>query len=177
MTLPPELISRLQALKALLDLGDVELASSAATRLHTHRELGSIAQIIECFGAHRYADAGRLIATTLSEGTRLVRWTDPEITLLEAELEGLSSELAEAEAEQVEIAHQIARFHAAHHQTLGVRLEKLLRLRLLLREREAAENPAKAAEYQQAQQDYDNFQQDSAIREEEVIQTFLCDAE
>ena len=52
-----------------------------------------------------------------------------------------------------------------------VRLEKLLRLRVLLREREAAANPAKAAEYQQAQQDYDSFQQDSAIREEEDART------
>jgi len=171
MTLPPELTSRLQALKALLDLGDVELASSAAARLQSHREIGSIAQIIECFDTHRYADAGRHISITLSEGTRLVRWTDPEITLLEAELERLSSELAEAEAQQAELTHQIARFHAAHHQTLGARLEKLLRLRMLLREREAAANPAKAAEYQQAQQDYDSFQQDSAIREEEDART------
>ncbi len=171
MTLPSELISRLQALKALLDLGDVELASSAATRLQTHREIGSIAHIIECFSTHRYAEAGRLITTALTEGTRLVRWTDPEITLLEAELERLSSNLAEAEAEQAELAHQIARFHAAHHQSLGARLEKLLRLRVLLREREAAADPAKAADYAQAQQDYDSFQQDSAFREEEDART------
>jgi hypothetical protein len=171
MTLPPELISRLQALKALLDLGDVELASSAAFRLEAHREIGSVAQIIECFGSHRYAEAGRLIATVLTEGTRLVRWTDPEIKLLEAELERLSSELAEAESEQAELAHQIARFHAAHHQTLGSRLEKLLRLRVLVREREAAADPAKAADFAQAKQDYDSFQQESATRDEEDART------
>ncbi len=171
MTLPSELISRLQALKALLDLGDVELASSAAARIQAHREIGSIAQIIECFGTHRYAEAGRLITTVLTEGTRLVRWTDPEITLLEAELERLSSDLAEAEAELAELAHQIARFHAAHHQTLGARLKKLLRLRVLLREREAAADPAKAADFAQAQQDYDSFQQDSASRDEEDART------
>jgi hypothetical protein len=158
-------------LKALLDLGDVELASSAADRLQAHREIGSIAQIIDYFSTHRYAEAGRLITNVLSEGTRLVRWTDPEIMLLEAELERLSSDLAEAEAEQVELAHQIARFHAAHHQTLGARLEKLLRLRVLLREREASADPAKAADYAQAQQDYESFQQDSAFREEEDART------
>ncbi len=67
MTLPSELISRLQALKALLDLGDVELASSAAARLQAHREIGSIAQIIECFGTHRYTEAGGLINAVLAE--------------------------------------------------------------------------------------------------------------
>lgn len=171
MTLPSELISRLQALKALLDLGDVELAFSAAARLQAHREVGSVAQIIECFNGHRYAEASLLITTLLSEGTRMVRWTDPEITLLEAELERLSSELAEAESEQAELAHQIARFHAAHHQALGARLAKLLRLRVLLREREAAEDPAKAADFAQAKQDYENFQQESATRDEEDART------
>lgn len=171
MTLPPELISRLQALKALLDLGDVELASSAAFRLEAHREIGSVAQIIECFGSHRYTDAGRLIATALTDGTRLVCWTDSEIKLLEAELERLSSELAEAESELAELAHQIARFHAAHHQTLGARLEKLLRLRVLAREREAAADPAKAADFAQAKQDYDSFRQESATRDEEDART------
>ena len=171
MTLPSELISRLQALKALLDLGDVELASSAAARLQAHQKIGSVDQIIECFSGHRYTEAGRLIAALLSEGTRLVRWTDPEITLLEAELERLSSELAEAESEEAELAYQIARFHAAHHQVLGARLAKLLRLRVLLREREAAEDPAKADDFAQAKQDHDNFQQESATRDEEDART------
>jgi hypothetical protein len=171
MTLPSELISRLQALKALLDLGDIELASSAAVRLQAHREVGSVAQIIECFDTHRYADAGKIITTMLTEGTRLVRWTDPEITLLEAELERLSSELAEAESEQAELTHKIARFHAAHHQALGARLARLLRLRVQLREREAAENPAKTADFEQAKQDYDNFQQESATRDQEDART------
>lgn len=171
MTLSSELTSRLQALKALLDLGDVELASSAAARLQAHREIGTIAQIIEHFGAHRYAEAGRLITTVLSEGTRLVRWTDPEITLLEAELERLSSDLAETEAEQAELAHQIARFHAAHYQALGERLAKLLRLRVRFKERAAAADPAKTDDFKQAKEDYDNFQQESATRKAEDTRT------
>lgn len=171
MTLSSELISRLEALKALLDLGDIELATSAAARLEAHRETGSVAQILHCFSTHRYAEAGKLIATLLAEGTRLVRWTDPEIKLLEAELERLSTELAEAESEQAELAHQMARFHAAHHQALGARLEKLLRLRVLLREREAAEDPAKGDEFEQAKQDYENFQQEQATRDEEDART------
>ena len=171
MTLPPDLISRLQALTALLDLGDVDLASSAATRLHTHREIGIIAQIIECFGTHRYAEAGKLIATTLTEGTQLVRWADPEIRLLEAELERLSSDLAEAEAEQADLDHQISRFHAAHHQSLGDRLAKLLRLRLLVRMRAAAADPTKAEEAKKAQQDYDDFQNESNAQEAEDART------
>ena len=171
MTLSPELTSRLQALKALLDLGDVELASAAVVRLQAHREIGAIAQIIEHFDTHRYAEAGRLIAKTLTEGTRLVRWTDPEMTLLEAELERLSSELAEAEGEQAELAHQIARFHAAYHHALGARMAKLLFLRLRFREREAATNPAKSADFAEAKKDYDSFQQESATQEAEDART------
>lgn len=171
MTLSPELTSRLQALKALLDLGDVELASTAAMRLQAHKEIDAIAQIIAHFGSHRYAEACVLITTLLSEGTRLVRWTDPEVTLLEAELERLSSELAEAEVEQAELAHQIARFHAAHHQSLGERLEKLLRLRLLVRKRAAAADPTKSEEARQAQEDFDEFQKESATQAAEDART------
>ncbi len=171
MKLPPELVSRLQAIKALLDLGDLELASVAAARLQAHRDIGSVTHITECFGAHRYVEAGAIITTLLTEGTRLVRWTDPEIKLLEAELERLSSELAEAESEQAEMAHLIARFHAAHHQALGKRLEKLLRLRMLFRKREAEADSAKASDFAKAKEDYDNFQQESATREEEDERT------
>jgi hypothetical protein len=46
-------------------------------------------------------------------------------------------------------------------------MEKLLRLRVLLREREAAEDPAKAADFAQAKHDYGNFQQERATRDEE----------
>jgi hypothetical protein len=42
---------------------------------------------------------------------------------------------------------------------------------VLLREREAAADPAKIADFAQAQQDYDSFRQDSAIREEEDART------
>jgi hypothetical protein len=171
MTLSTELSSRLQSLKALLDLGDVELATSAATRLQAHKEIDVIAQLSAHFAAHRYAEASVLITTLLSEGTRIVRWSDPEITLLEAELERLSSELAEAEAEQAEIAHQISRFHAAHHQSLGARLEKLLRLRLRVRMRAAETDSKKAEEAQKAQQDYDDFQKESAEQEAEDVRT------
>jgi len=171
MTLSPELSSRLQSLKALLDLGDVELATSAATRLQAHKEIDAIAQLIAHFSSHRYAEASVLITTLLSESTRIVRWTDPEITLLEAELERLSSELAEAEAEQAELAHRVSRFHAAHHQSLGARLEKLLRLRLLVRMRDAVADPTKAEEAQKAQQDFADFQKESAEQEAEDVRT------
>jgi hypothetical protein len=40
-----------------------------------------------------------------------------------------------------------------------------------LREREAAENPAKTADFEQAKQDYDNFQQESATRDQEDART------
>lgn len=171
MTLPPELTTRLQALKALLDLGDVELASTAAVRLQAHKEIDAIAQLSAHFGSHRYTEASVLITTLLSEGTRIVRWTDPEITLLEAELERLSSELAEAEAEQAELVHQISRFHAAHHQSLGARLEKLLRLRLLVRMRAAVADPTKAEDAQKAQQDFADFQKESAEQEADDVRT------
>jgi hypothetical protein len=171
MHLPPELTSRLQALKALLDLGDVELASTAALRLQAHKDQDAIAQIIAHFASHRYTEASALITILLTEGVRLVRWTDPEIPLLEAELELISSELAETEAEQAELAHQISRFYAAQHHSLGERLEKLLRLRLLYRKRAASNDPAKADEVKQAQKDFDDFQKESAAQESEDART------
>jgi hypothetical protein len=171
MHLPPELTSRLQALKALLDLGDIELASTAALRLQAHKDKAAIAQVIAHFSSHRYTEASALITILLTEGVRLVRWTDPEITLLETELERISSELAETEAEQAELAHQISRFHAAQYQSLGERLEKLLRLRLRYRKRAASNDPAKAEDVQQAQEDFDDFQKESAAQEAEDVLT------
>jgi hypothetical protein len=83
----------------------------------------------------------------------------------------IAETLAEAEAEQAELVHQISRFHAAHHQSLGARLEKLLRLRLLVRMRAAVADPTKAEEAQKAQQDFDDFQKESAEQVAEDVRT------
>jgi hypothetical protein len=50
-------------------------------------------------------------------------------------------------------------------------LEKLLRLRLLVRKRAAAADPTKAEEAKQAQQDFDDFQKESAAQEAEDART------
>jgi len=130
LNLTPELINRLVALKSLLDLGDMELASVASSRLE--RDLGEpeIAGILSALEDHRYAEAAGLIDKLLSDGTRLARWTDPEIALLEVELERVTTELADLETEQAELEHLISRFQAAHNETLDDRRKERLKARI-----------------------------------------------
>jgi len=165
MTIPPELTKRLQALKTLLELGDIDLAEAAADRLEVHWEEEFIAIIIGHFKAHRYAEADRIISQILAEGTRLIRWADPEIALLEAELEKLASELADAETRLAELNHLIAQFQAAHSRILGERLAKLLLLRMRLREKEATEDPTRSRGFEEARQEYEKYQEERAEQE------------
>ncbi len=67
MNLSSTLINRLTALKSLLDLGDVELVSVAASRLAEHQREPAIQEIQAALADHRYAVAVRMIGKLLSD--------------------------------------------------------------------------------------------------------------
>ncbi len=171
MNLSPELINRLVALKSLLDLGDMELVSVASSRLENVREEPEINRILGALENHRYAEAASLIDELLSDGTRLARWTDPEIALLDAELERVTADLADLETEQAELEHLVSRFQAAHNETLGERLARLLQLRMRLLERQLKADPEKQPAYDQASRDFEEFQQDQETQKETDART------
>jgi hypothetical protein len=166
LNLSPELIHRLVALKSLLDLGDMELVSVASSRLEKDRQEAEIAGILSALEDHRYAEAAGLIDKLLSDGTRHARWTDPEIALLEVELERVTAELADLETEQAELEHLVSRFQAAHNETLGERIARLLKLRMRMLERQLKTDPEKRAPYEQASRDFEEFQRDQEIQKE-----------
>jgi hypothetical protein len=171
VNLSSTLISRLTALKSLLDLGDVELVSVASSRLAEHQHEPAIQEIQAALADHRYAEAVRMIEKLLSDGTRLAQWIDPEITLLEAEFELLSSELADLETEQADLTHQLSRYQAAFHESLGDRLARLLKLRMRKLLRESKINPEKQSTYEQAKKDFEDFEQEQETRREKDART------
>ncbi len=171
LNLSPELINRLVALKSLLDLGDMELATIASSRLQRDREEPEIALILSTLKDHRYAEAASQIDKLLSDGTRLACWTDPEIALLEVELERVTAELADLETEQAEIEHQVSRFQAAHNDALGARIERLLKLRLQMLKRQIKSDPEQRPAYDQARRDFEDFQRDQEIQKESDAKT------
>jgi hypothetical protein len=171
LNLSPELIYRLVALKSLLDLGDMELVSIASSHLERDRDEPEIAVILGTLMDHRYAEAADLIDKLLSDGTRLARWIDPEISLLEAELERVTADLADLETEQAVVEHLVSRFQAAHNEALGERIRRLLKLQLRLLERQIKTNPEKQTAYDKASQDFDEFQRDQEIQEETNART------
>ena len=171
MNLSSTLINRLTALKSLLDLGDVELVSVASSRLAEHQHEPAIQEIQAALADHRYAEAVRMIEKLLSDGTRLAEWIDPEITLLEAEFELLSSELADLETEQADLTHQLSRYQAAFHESLGDRLARLLKLRMRKLLRESKINPEKQSSYEQAKKDFEDFEQEQETRREKDART------
>lgn len=166
MNLSPKLINLLLSVKSLLELGDFELVSAAATRLAAERHQPEIDTILIALEKHRYADAANAIQNLLSDGTRLAEWTDPEITLLQAELERVKADLADLETEQAELEHQIARFQAAHNEALGEKLHRILQLRMRMLERQVKINPSKQESFRQARQDFEEFQKDQEIQQE-----------
>jgi hypothetical protein len=178
MTLTPAIVARMTALKSLLDAGDIDLAQVAATRLvNLRQDEPSIAEILDLLEASRFAEAAIRIGKELSEGARLTVWADPEITMLEKELEHVRRELAETEAEQAELAHQLARFEAAQTEALGDRLQRLLELRVELKRLRvlATFESARAqatADYEKAQQDRDEF---SESHEEQKVRAAKTD--
>jgi hypothetical protein len=171
LNLSAEIINRLIALKSLLDLGDMELVRVAASRLESGRGEKEIAAILDALENHRYAESAGLINKLLLDGTRLARWTDPEIALLEVELERVTAELADFETEQAELEHLVSRFQAAHNEALGERLARLLKLRMRMLERQIQTHPEKQTDFDQASRDFDEFQRDQEIQKETDART------
>jgi hypothetical protein len=166
VNLTPELINRLVSLKSLLDLGDMELVSISSSRLEGERAQPEVAEILDALRAHRYAEAADRIQKLLSKGSRIAIWTDPEIALLEAELERLKADLADFETEQAELEHLISRFQAAHNEALGGLIRQLLEIRMRILERQRKTDPKKQEAFEQATSDFEKFQQDQEIQEE-----------
>jgi hypothetical protein len=175
----PNIISRLVAIKSLLDLGDLELVAVASSRLESERAEPKIEGVLSALEDHRYSEAAELIGKLLADGTRLARWIDPDIALLDAELEQLTAELADLETEQAELEHLLSRFQAAHNEALGARIARLLKLRMRILERQLKTDPAKRPTYDQARRDFEDFQQDQELQQEADARTKwdLSDAE
>ena len=171
MQLSPELVNRLVAIRSLLDLGDIELVSVAASRLDGHRGEPEIDEILSALDDCRYADAAQRIGRLLSDGTRLARWQDPEIALLEAELERITAEFADAEAEHAELEHSVARFQAVHHEMLGERIARLLQLRMRLLERKLRSHPEERQAFEDVSRDFEEFQRDQEVQKESSERT------
>ena len=171
LNLSPEIINRLTALKSLLELGDLDLVAVAADRLVNDRQQPQIAETLGLLENHRYAEAAALINRLLSRGTRLVRWSDPEIRLLEAELERATTDLADLETELAELHHLVARFQATHYESLGERLRTLLRLRLHLFERQIRVDPERRSAYDRAKEDFKEFEREQEVQREDSART------
>jgi hypothetical protein len=171
LDLSPNIISRLVAIKSLLDLGDLELVAVASSRLESERAEPEIDGVLSALEEHRYSEAAELIGKLLSDGTRIARWIDPEIALLEAELEQLTAELADLETEQAELEHLLSRFQAAHNEALGDRIASLLKLRMRMLGRQLKTNSAKRPAYEQARRDFEDFQQDQEHQKETDART------
>jgi hypothetical protein len=171
LDLTPDIISRLVAIKSLLDLGDLELVAVASSRLENLRSEPEIDGVLSAVEDHRYSEAAELIGKLLTDGTRLARWTDPEIALLDAELEQLTAELADLETEQAELEHLLSRFQAAHNEALGARIARLLELRMRILERQLKTDSAKRQAYDQARRDSDDFQKDQELQKKADVRT------
>jgi hypothetical protein len=171
LNLTAGIINRLIALKSLLDLGDIELLTVAVSRLESECREKEVAPVLGLLKDHRYAEAAGLINKLLSEGTRLARWIDPEIALLEVELERVTADLADLETEQAELEHLVSRFQTAHNEALGERLASLLKLRMRMLERQVQTHPEKQTDYDQASRDFDEFQRNQEIQEETDART------
>ena len=135
MPLTPIIVARLIALKSLLDADDVDLAKSAALRLEAHRsDHPTVAKILDLLKAGRFTETSAEIVRALAEGTRVEVWIDPEVRLLEAELEQVCRELAAVGAEHAELLHRVAQFEGAQEKSLGERLHWLMGLRVRLKQ-------------------------------------------
>jgi hypothetical protein len=181
MNLCSTFINRLTAIKHLLDLADVDLASEAFARFDEHVQGSALFETQAALLDHRYADAAKMIEKTLADGRNVVKWIDSEIPLLVAECELLANELADREAQHAELMHRIIRYQVGFYKYLGERLEKLLKLRMrkLLLESQTA--PEKTPSYKQARKDLSDFEQERVMLskkvEREMWNLFLSDTE
>ena len=159
----PKVLKRLQLLKQLIELEDLDEIAPHLKKLEKFHLPTEVEQIIGKLQEEKYGDGVAEILAYTSKHQQLTQYVDPEIEALKLEIKVVELEIASAETELLEIQKQLYDFNIQHNRILGDIIRQILELRKEIFRMEAAEDEAdeKAKEkYEEAQNDYKEYNKD-----------------
>jgi len=156
---------RLETLKNLIileDIDDVNFQLKKLKKLVKHpsaiEEINDIFLIIELVEKKRFAEAVTEISTFTNKYKQLAIYIDSELFAIKLEIKGLELNISSLEDEKTEIEKLLYEFEIRYNKILGKLVLKLLKLKRDFYKKEAKTNPNRVKDYNEAKEDYEQFQ-------------------
>lgn len=143
------IIKRLEIIKNLIVLEDIEDVASSLKKLSSYRFNSEINSIISEIERNEFSKSILLIQQFINAYQQLAIWNDPEIAGIRLEIKLLESQINAFDNEKIELEKILADFQHRHTIELGSLILEVLKLRKI-----KYKNQSKEAE---ANEDYDNF--------------------
>jgi hypothetical protein len=174
-----KIMQRLEALRHVVELDDdddVSLQLNKLKRLIPENEtIPEVKTIIDLVESGHHSEAVTKISEYVSIRKQVIIYVDPEIPELKLELKALEIQVGALENEKADLEKLLHTFQFRYHIELGDILQKIFKLRVERLEKQAAANPDKASEAEEARQDYESFKKSNEESQDQSIQEISND--
>jgi hypothetical protein len=168
-----KVLIRMEALGTVLKLEDDDDIARQLTKLKKivphgdeYNQARSILAMVE---AEEYEEAISAIQAFITSRKQVAVYRDMELVELKLELKALEIQVSAMEDEKAEIERLLHAFQFRHSSLLGPTIRRILQIKAERLSKEAAEDSTKQAEYEEAQQDYDQFEEDDKLSLEKQV--------
>lgn len=151
-----KILKRLEILKNLILLDDIEELGSAASKLSEFDFNLDLLEIIEDIKHDDFSAALNKIQDFISKNKQLSVGIDPEIAALKLEIKNLENQLNGFENEKIELEKILSEFHYRHTVELGDLILDILKLRKLKFKLNKAKYEEAENDEKQYQEQFDN---------------------
>ena len=124
-----KILSRLEIVKNLILLEDVEELTKASAKLKEYNFNAEIRETIDAINTGEFSLAIRIIQTFISKNQQLSIWSDPEVAALKLETKNLENQLNAYDNEKIELEKLLIEFQHRHTIELGEVILSILKLR------------------------------------------------
>lgn len=173
---------RLETLKNAILLEDdddinyqIKKINKGISTTKENEQIGAINDILNLSKRKNYGESVRLINEFTSRFRSLTVYVDSEIMAMHLELKVLELQISSLEDERMEIEKLMFSFEIRHNQELGELISKLLYLRKEKLKKEAQTDKSKQAEAEEAEKDYQTYNESLSETKNEKIQELTED--
>ncbi|MEO7308951.1 MAG: J domain-containing protein [Chitinophagaceae bacterium] len=156
-----KIIKRLEVIKSLIALEEVDEIESHITKLEQQGGDGELAAIIDLLKEKLYGKAVAAIELFMNAKKQVGFYTDPEIEALRFEAKTLEAQIQERSNEKAELDKLIHEFDVRHNHELGELIIKIL----LHRKEQSKGTPQE----EETEQDYQEFYSNYETTKEETV--------
>jgi len=162
--MPNTILKRLDIIKNAVAIEDEELIAMQVAKLQDLPMDAKVKQILALISTKRFQYVIQLIEQYKHDNSGVMVFQDPQIQGLKLELKLLENRLNELTDTQADLERQINEFNSDYMRRLGSLIEAILKKRAELFSHDTAEQ-------QEAQQDYENFEQSLKQQLQDAPQT------